>query len=247
MDAPVPGCPEWTAADLWWHLTEVHDFWLYVVAEQSTAPDGYVDPVRPADGELAATYLAGLEELVDALAATDGDVAVWTWTTDHTAGWVLRRMAHETAAHLGDAQQTAGTAPSIDAALASDGIDEFLQWFAPNVPDGTAPLGGSVHLHCTDVAGEWFVVDGAEGGLTVTRRARQGRLRAPRRRGRPAVRALAPPPARPRRRRRRRRPRRPLRRPPRPRLTGAVALVGPYSARPTGEPSTIWSRYSLSP
>ena len=83
-------------------------------------------------------------------------------------------MAHETAAHLGDAQQTAGTAPSIDAALASDGIDEFLQWFAPNVPDGTAPLGGSVHLHCTDVAGEWFVVDGAEGGLTVTREHAKG-------------------------------------------------------------------------
>jgi len=128
----------YTAADLWWHLTEVHDFWRYVVAEQTMGPADYADPVRPADAELAANYLVGLEELIDALAATPAEVPVWTWTADQTAGWVLRRMVHETAAHLGDAQQTAGTTPSIDAALASDGIDEFLQWFAPNVPDGNS-------------------------------------------------------------------------------------------------------------
>lgn len=175
MSAPVPGCPEWTAADLWWHLTEVHDFWRYVVAERSTAPRDYPDPVRPDDGALAATYLSGLEELVDALAATPGDVEVWSWSDDHSAGWVLRRMAHETAAHLGDAQQTAGSVPSIEAGLASDGIDEFLQWFAPDVRgDGPSSLGGSVHLHCTDVAGEWLVVDGPEGGLVVTREHAKG-------------------------------------------------------------------------
>jgi uncharacterized protein (TIGR03083 family) len=175
MDAPVPGCPEWTAADLWWHLTEVHDFWCYVVAAAATAPDGYPDPVRPADEQLAATYLAGLEELTDALAATSDDVPVWTWTTDHTVGWVLRRMAHESAAHLGDAQQTAGREPAMDAALASDGVDEFLEWFTGRVADGQpAAIGGSVHLHCTDVPGEWFVVDDGAGGLTVTREHAKG-------------------------------------------------------------------------
>ena len=29
--APVPTCPEWSAADLAWHLTEVHGFWARVL------------------------------------------------------------------------------------------------------------------------------------------------------------------------------------------------------------------------
>jgi hypothetical protein len=64
----------------------------------------------------------------------------------------------------------------MDPALASDGIDEFLEFFAGHAgqakPDD--PLGGSVHLHCTDVAGEWFVVDGADGALVVTREHAKG-------------------------------------------------------------------------
>lgn len=27
QQAPVPTCPDWTVADLAWHLTEVHAFW----------------------------------------------------------------------------------------------------------------------------------------------------------------------------------------------------------------------------
>ena len=173
MDAAVPGCPGWTAADLWWHLTEVHDFWRYIVAERSTAPDDYPEPVRPVDAGLAAAYLAGLEELVDALAATPGDVPVWSWSDDHTAGWAVRRMTHETAAHLGDAQQTAGLAPTMDPTLASDGVDEFLTWFAGDGAADGAALGGSVHLHCTDVPGEWLVVDDGD-ALTVTREHAKG-------------------------------------------------------------------------
>ena len=45
--AAVPGCPDWTTADLVWHIGEVHDFWGWVVREQSIAPDAYEDPVRP--------------------------------------------------------------------------------------------------------------------------------------------------------------------------------------------------------
>ena len=32
VDAPVPGCPDWTVADLVAHLGEVHLFWTAVVA-----------------------------------------------------------------------------------------------------------------------------------------------------------------------------------------------------------------------
>ena len=42
------------------------------------------------------------------------------------------------------------------------------------------PLDGSVHLHCTDVDGEWLVTAGADGAHAGDARARQGRRRHPR-------------------------------------------------------------------
>ena len=33
---PVPTCPGWTAADLAWHLTEVHGFWARILASRVT-------------------------------------------------------------------------------------------------------------------------------------------------------------------------------------------------------------------
>ncbi len=45
--AAVPGCPEWTPADLVWHIGEVHDFWGWIVRERALEPDAYEDPTRP--------------------------------------------------------------------------------------------------------------------------------------------------------------------------------------------------------
>ena len=39
-DAGVPCCPEWTAADLVWHIGEVHDFWGHVVRDGKPPPAG---------------------------------------------------------------------------------------------------------------------------------------------------------------------------------------------------------------
>ena len=41
--------------------------------------------------------------------------------------------------------------------MASDSIDEFLTVSLPYGVNHTKPLSGSVHLHCTDVAEEWFI------------------------------------------------------------------------------------------
>ncbi len=169
----VPSCPEWNLADLLWHVTEVHHFWRAMVTERPDDPSGHVRPDRPADHELLAMYRSGAENLLDALRATPADTEVWTWSADQTAGFVLRRMAHETAVHVGDAQLATGAEPTMDADLASDGIDEFLEHFAGHRSD-SPPLGGSVHLHCTDVSGEWLVVDGAAGALTVSREHAKG-------------------------------------------------------------------------
>jgi hypothetical protein len=49
------------------------------------------------------------------------------------------------------------TADPIDAEVASDSIDEFLGITLPWCVNGEKPLPGSVHIHCTDVEGEWFI------------------------------------------------------------------------------------------
>ncbi|MEZ5251715.1 MAG: maleylpyruvate isomerase family mycothiol-dependent enzyme [Ilumatobacteraceae bacterium] len=153
LAAPVAACPGWTIADLVYHLGEVHHFWRTVVGEARDTWEGYEQPARPADGELIGWYRDGLAELVTVLAAADPAQPNWTWSTDKTAGFVQRRMAQETAIHRWDAEQAAGLDTGVEPHLASDGIDEFLMWFADEPNEGAAVPGGSVHLHCGDVSG----------------------------------------------------------------------------------------------
>jgi hypothetical protein len=61
----------------------------------------------------------------------------------------------------------------IDPVLASDGIDEFLAHFLSDVAEGAEPVGGSVHLHCGDVPGEWTVRE-SDNGFVVAREHSKG-------------------------------------------------------------------------
>ena len=173
LTARVPSCPGWNVADLLWHLTEVHDFWRAVVAERLTSWENYQQPARPVDEGIADMYRRGRVGLVDALRDTDPATPVWTWSSDHTAGFVIRRMSQETAIHLWDAADAAGMTNPIEPALASDGIDEFLAYFMSDVAEDAEPVGGSVHLHCGDVAGEWTVRE-SDAGLSVVREHSKG-------------------------------------------------------------------------
>jgi uncharacterized protein (TIGR03083 family) len=173
----VPGCPDWTAADLVWHIGEVHDFWGWIVRERAAEPDRYVDPQRPGDGLPVDEAFAALctlaseraAELYRVLADSDPATAVWSWAPRHDVAWVVRRMAHETAVHRLDAEHAAGREHRMAAELAADGIDEFLEYFFPLAAAGTPPLAGSVHLHCVDADGEWTVLPDGAGGHTVAR------------------------------------------------------------------------------
>jgi len=174
LEAAVASCPGWTVSDLLWHLAEVHHFWRTIVGEQRTTWEGYEQPPRPADPELVEFYRNGLEETVTILAAAHPAQANWTWSHQRDAGFVMRRMAHETAVHLWDARRAAGREQAMDGELASDGIDEFLDHFLSGDAGITDVVGGSVHLHCTDVAGEWTVRPAAEGGFVLTREHAKG-------------------------------------------------------------------------
>jgi uncharacterized protein (TIGR03083 family) len=175
--APVPGCPNWTTADLVWHIGEVHDFWGWIVRERAEAPDRYVDPQQPGTGLPTDEAFAALctfaseraAELHRTLSETDPTTAVWSWSPQHDVAWVLRRMAHETAVHRLDAEHAAGREHRMAPDLAADGIDEFLEYFFPLAAADTPALAGSVHLHCTDADGEWTVRPDGSGGHTVAR------------------------------------------------------------------------------
>lgn len=170
---PVPCCPEWTASDLMWHIGQVHDFWNHIVVERATSRAGYVVPVRPDDYDAVVEFASrSADTLHETLAGVEPTTPVFNWTgRDQDVSWVLRRMAHETAVHRVDVERVAGRDHRLDAELASDGLDEFLDYFvsADRRRRAAPPLAGSVHLHCTDTDGEWTVTPGDGGEVVVTR------------------------------------------------------------------------------
>jgi uncharacterized protein (TIGR03083 family) len=157
---PVPACPDWTVADLVWHLGEVHHFWATVAAEGSTdraAAKAVAEPDRPAEEDLLAFARAEADRLVDVLAGLDPWAPRWNWSSGpQTAAFVARRMAHETAVHRVDAEQAAGEAAPVDARLAADGVDELLTVFLPASGDYRGPA-GFVGVAETDTGRAWAV------------------------------------------------------------------------------------------
>jgi uncharacterized protein (TIGR03083 family) len=168
-DAPditldVPSCPGWTVADLAQHTGSIHRWATNIVETEAAArvplPDAG-SPWESADG-WAQWLASGATPLLTALRAAGPLTAVWSWGPGRTSGWWARRMLHETSVHRADAELALGNAdPVIDPVVAADGIDEFLF----NLPSArrpyphlaSLPTGASLHLHATDVDGEWVV------------------------------------------------------------------------------------------
>lgn len=146
-DAPeeqdVPTCPGWRTDDLLWHLAEVQWFWGTVVRERVEDPETLQHPDRPADrASLLAFFGDVTAALQSALAEVDPAEPRWTWSDDRTAGFILRRQAHEALIHRVDAELTADAVRRpLDPDLATDGVDEALR-----VMYGGAPSWGSVRL-----------------------------------------------------------------------------------------------------
>jgi uncharacterized protein (TIGR03083 family) len=164
-DARVPSCPDWTADDLLWHLAEVQCFWGTVVREQLTGAQAEErKPPRPAGRpELLAFYQRVSSDLGEILAATAPEAPAWTWSSDHTVGFIRRRQAHEALIHRIDAELTAGRRTPMDPQLSADGVDEALRVMYGGLPEwGTFTSGGAgaVRLRATDTGHSWLVTPG---------------------------------------------------------------------------------------
>ncbi len=153
LDAPVGSCPGWDVTALLRHIGKIHRWVALVIATgdmntprpEGTAPRG-PDLFEWIEAGADKLYAAGMEKGPAAPASN------WAGVTPTTAFW-FRRMANETAVHSWDARSAAGDPAPIEAELAADAIDEWLTVMGPlRPPEG---LSGTVHIHCTDVAGDW--------------------------------------------------------------------------------------------
>jgi len=169
--APVPGCGDWTLADLVLHVANAHQWAGGMVAKLTPVrierrPS---DTVLPEDWSATpAWFTRNGAELVAALRAVNPDAPMYSWGEDKHAGFWIRRMLHETTIHRTDAEAAAHVAGGrIEPAVAVDAVDEFLEnlpfvkAFRPAVRDLHGD-GETIHLHATDLEGtslpgEWLI------------------------------------------------------------------------------------------
>ena len=167
LEAPVAACPGWTAAELGYHLGEVQYFWGEVVRRGCLTDDdakAIEPPARVPDDRIVAWFREQFDSLCATLDGADPDVTCWSWSPEHRVGFVQRRMAQEAAVHRWDAEEAAGNPSPINAALAIDGIDEFVEYMGGFDP----ALGGgdeTVSLVATD--GPTWVLRATEGNLVL--------------------------------------------------------------------------------
>lgn len=138
MSRVVPSCPEWTVADLTWHLTQVQHFWAAIVSGLLEDPSRVDELTRPTDDQLSGLMASTSAALVEVLREKDPAEPCWSWYTGggHVA-WVMRRQAHEALIHRIDLELAAGSVSPVDDDLAADGIDEILQTMidASDIPE----------------------------------------------------------------------------------------------------------------
>lgn len=160
LDARVPGCPDWSLADLAVHLGGVQRWATYVVVN-GTPPGPQDVAAKPTDpAESVAYFEAGTAPLLAALEAADLEAPCWNFSgANQTKAFWPRRQALEVACHRWDAQSALGTPAPLDPEVAADCIDEFVHLIVRRVLERTkadvSHLVGDVHLHCTDTPGEW--------------------------------------------------------------------------------------------
>jgi uncharacterized protein (TIGR03083 family) len=160
--AVVPSCPGWTVTDLVDHLAGVHQ-WAWHAVVFGT-PEGKPEPAPTDPAELVRWYEGHAGSLRDALAAAGPDGRAWTFGTESTAGWWLRRQTHETLMHTRDLLEADGAVGEweIAADLAWDGVHEVATEFYPRqVRLGrTEPIPGTLHLVADDLPAARPVVIG---------------------------------------------------------------------------------------
>jgi uncharacterized protein (TIGR03083 family) len=168
---PVPTCPAWTLTQLTEHVGFGHRWAAVIIERRATRPvahDQADDLQVPETADERSRWLvAGARRLADAVRQAGPDTGVWSWADDHTAGFWLRRITHDTLVHRLDAELAVGREVTLAPDLAADSVSDLLMMFStlPRIDDfpALAELRGSgqtLRFQATDaglgLAGEWL-------------------------------------------------------------------------------------------
>jgi uncharacterized protein (TIGR03083 family) len=174
LTAPVPSCPGWTTGRLLRHVGDVQRWAGATVGSRATRPPRIehshdLPAGSQDDPAVLGLWLAdGAEALAGALREAGPGAPVWTPAPGGTADYYARRFTHETAIHRADAALATGVHYDVDADLALDAIDEWMELgslpadfnIGPRLHTLLGP-GRTVHWHATDTppqaAAEWLV------------------------------------------------------------------------------------------
>lgn len=173
VGAPVPSCGDWTIGDLCAHVGRLHRWAARIVASRPADPTDHWKQIEYPSGSALVDFVAeGYGPLADVLERAGADEPCWSWTDRRTVGFWARRQANELAVHRWDAERAAGEPEPIDRDLAVDGIQELFD-ILPFRPGGPPTGNGeTIHLHCTDGAGEWLIRLGSDGVTVVNEHAK---------------------------------------------------------------------------
>lgn len=164
LDRAVPACPGWDLRRLIGHIGRIFHNTIGHLPRGVTTPPNPTPRPPSEDGALLDYYAEGLAGVLLTLDAVDpGRPAFNYWPqTEQVAGFWRRRLAQEVVVHHFDVEQAWGRDWAIAPEVAADGVDEVLTVFLPRTRTRAAGAGdvplrdGSVHVHLTDVDGEWL-------------------------------------------------------------------------------------------
>jgi uncharacterized protein (TIGR03083 family) len=170
----VTTCPDWTLSDLALHVGRAHRWAQRIIQAKAQKPIDLsaLDLGLPAITTRYGEWLcSGATALSTAVRIAGTKTPVWSWSDDHSVGFWLRKITHDTIIHRVDAELTVGLRPSLSPQLASDGVADLLAAIitlsTAGHPDpmfeGLRGLGETLQLQATDTADEWFVTRMPEG------------------------------------------------------------------------------------
>ena len=171
----VPWSDRWSVGTVARHVAGTHHVVAQVISDRPTANFGrFSSLATPAKGDPAFPdwFAAGTAALVEQCRVTPPAEACWTTVHQDdggTAGWWVRRMAHETLVHRWDAEAGAAIAGApIDPPVAADAIDEWADVLVgASRALHMSPAGPAVRISCADVDQEWYLSLAEAGGRTV--------------------------------------------------------------------------------
>jgi uncharacterized protein (TIGR03083 family) len=98
-----------------------------IIEESLLTPPPYALIPAPADVVAWADWLStGARRLIEAVRAGGPERPVWSWQSDNTPAFWLRKMLHDEVIHRVDAERAAGRHSVIAPDLAAEGVSDLL-------------------------------------------------------------------------------------------------------------------------